>query len=54
MPDRYKLDDYLLNDLKIKAQKTPIKNDEPLKAVFSTSISDKLEVHIYSAECSKQ
>lgn len=54
MSDRYKLDDYLLNDLKIKVTKAPTKNDEPLKAVFSTSISDKLEVHIYFAECNKQ
>lgn len=54
MYDRSKLDDTLLNDLKIKSENPSIKNDEYLKALFSTSISDIFEEHICCAECNKQ
>ena len=54
MYDRSKLDDTLLNDLKNKSENPPIKNDEYLKALFSTSILDIFEEHICCVECNKQ
>ena len=51
---KYELSEELLKDLRFKAENPPTKNDELLKAKFSTYSLEIFEEHICSVEYNTQ